>query len=63
MIQNAVKTVTGEPMATGEMIQMIAGTLIGIGADMAISALLGAHMPKEFRRVLFRSVCDLHENW
>ena len=47
MIQNAVKTMSGsgEPMKTGDMLRMAAGMIVGIGADMAISALLGSHIP------------------
>lgn len=54
MIQNAVKTVSGEPMDRGEMLKMAAGMLVGFGVDMAVTALMGAHMPKGtgWRRVL-----------
>lgn len=46
MIQNAVKMTAGEPMKKGDMLKMAAGIIVGIGADMALSALLGAHVPE-----------------
>ncbi len=54
MIKNAVKSLSGEPMKTGDMVRMAAGMIVGIGADMAISALLGSHVPEGmgWRRML-----------
>ena len=56
MIQNAVKTLSGEGMTKGEMLKMAAGIIVGVGADMALSAFLGAHMPEGvgWRRVMRR---------
>lgn len=56
MIQSAVKTFAGEPMKKGELLKMAAGMIVGIGADMALSALLGAHVPESvgWRKLLRR---------
>ena len=46
MIQSAVKTFSGEPLKKGDLFKMAAGMIVGIGADMALSALLGTHVPE-----------------
>lgn len=46
MIQNAMKTIAGEPIKKGDLLKMAVGMIVGIGADMAVSAILGTHMPE-----------------